>query len=129
MVNPHVDKIEQLPNGASGVKLALSVLLTGFAKDESVTITGYATQNDGRMVTIFDTQTVDSVSFDGVANVTAYATPPEDFKPGEDITVVVSAAKVWTTVLKEDEHAKANGVAAWKAEYYPGGPGPTNWDS
>ena len=129
MVNPHVDKIEQLPDGAGGVKLALSVVLTGFAKDEPVTITGYATQNGGRMVTIFDTQTVDSVGFDGVANVTAYVTPPEDFKPGEDITVVVSAAKVWTTVLKEDEHAKANGFTAWKAEYYPGGPRPTTWNS
>ena len=56
------------------MNLALSVLLTGFEKDESVKITGYATQSSGSMVTIFDTQTVDSVSFDGVANLTVNVT-------------------------------------------------------
>jgi hypothetical protein len=117
MVNPHVDKIEQLPNGTGGVKLALSVLLTGFEKDESVTITGYATQSSGTMVTIFDTQTVDSVGFDGVANLTVYVTPPAQFKPEEEITIVISAAKVWATVLKND------GTTTWNAEYYPGAPG------
>ena len=127
MVNPHVDKIEQQPNGTGGVKLALSVLLTGFEPDESVTITGYATQNSGAMVTISDTQTVDSVNDDNVANVTVYVTPPQEFKPEEEITIVISAAKVWMTVLKEDEHAKANGFTAWKAEYYPGGPDPATW--
>ena len=103
MVLPHVDKIEQQPNGTGGVKLALSVLLTGFEKDESVTITGYATQNSGAMVNIFDTQTVDSVNDDNVANVTVYVTPPQEFKPEEEITIVISAAKVWMTVLKKDD--------------------------
>jgi hypothetical protein len=118
MVNPHVEKIEQQPNGTGGVKLALSVLLTGFEKDESVTITGYATQSGGNMVTIFDTQKVDSVGFDGVANLTVYVTPPAQFKPQEEITIVISAAKVWATVLKND------GTTTWNAEYYPGAPGP-----
>jgi hypothetical protein len=118
MVLPHVEKIEQQPNGTGGVKLALSVLLTGFEKDESVTITGYATQSSGNMVTIFDTQKVDSVGFDGVANVTVYVTPPAQFKPQEEITIVISAAKVWATVLKND------GTTTWNAEYYPGAPGP-----
>jgi hypothetical protein len=117
MVNPHVEKIEQQPNGTGGVKLALSVLLTGFEKDESVTVTGYATQSSGSMVTIFDTQTVDSVGFDGVANLTVYVTPPAQFKPEEEITIVISAAKVWATVLKND------GTTTWNAEYYPGAPG------
>jgi hypothetical protein len=117
MVNPHVEKIEQQPNGTGGVKLALSVLLTGFEKDESVTVTGYATQSSGNLVTIFDTQKVDSVGFDGVANLTVYVTPPAQFKPEEEITIVISAAKVWATVLKND------GTTAWKAEYYPGAPG------
>jgi hypothetical protein len=118
MVLPHVEKIEQQPNGTGGMKLALSVLLTGFEKDESVTITGYATQSSGNMVTIFDTQKVDSVGFDGVANVTVYVTPPAQFKPEEEITIVISAAKVWATVLKND------GTTTWNAEYYPGAPGP-----
>jgi hypothetical protein len=122
MVLPHVDKIEQQPNG-TGVKLALSVLLTGFEKDESVTITGYATQSSGAMVNIFDTQTVDSVS-DGVADVTVYVTPPQEFKPEEEITIVISAAKVWMTVLKRDDTDAAPGTTTWKAEYYPGAPGP-----
>src|SRR5215471_11815512 len=103
MVLPHVDKIEQQPDGTGSVKLALSVLLTGFEKDESVTVSGYATQNGGSMVTIFDTQTVDSVGFDGVANLTVYVTPPEPFNPEEEITIVISAAKVWMTVLKKDD--------------------------
>jgi hypothetical protein len=118
MVNPHVEKIEQQPNGTGGVKLALSVLLTGFEKDEPVTITGYATQSSGNLVTIFDTQKVDSVGFDGVANLTVYVTPPAQFKPEEEITIVISAAKVWATVLKND------GTTTWNAEYYPGAPGP-----
>jgi hypothetical protein len=118
MVNPHVEKIEQQPNGTGGVKLALSVLLTGFEKDESVTITGYATQSSGNLVTLFDTQKVDSVGFDGVANLTVYVTPPAQFKPEEEITIVISAAKVWATVLKND------GTTTWNAEYYPGAPGP-----
>jgi hypothetical protein len=118
MVNPHVEKIEQQPNGTGGVKLALSVLLTGFEKDESVTVTGYATQSSGNLVTIFDTQKVDSVGFDGVANLTVYVTPPAQFKPEEEITIVISAAKVWATVLKND------GTTTWNAEYYPGAPGP-----
>jgi hypothetical protein len=122
MVLPHVDKIEQQPNGTGGAKLALSVLLTGFEKDESVTITGYATQNSGGMVNIFDTQTVDSVSFDGVADVTVYVTPPQEFKPDEEITIVISAAKVWMTVLKKDDTDPAPGTTTWKAEYYPGAP-------
>ena len=122
MVNPHVDKIEQQPNGAGGVKLALSVLLTGFEKDESVTITGYATQNSGSMVNIFDTQTVNSVSFDGVATVIVYVTPPQEFKPEEEITIVTSAAKVWPTVLKNDGTNAAPGTTTWKAVSYPGAP-------
>ena len=125
MVLPHVDKIEQQPNGTGGVKLALSVLLTGFEKDESVTITGYATQNSGAMVNIFDTQTVDSVNDDNVANVTVYVTPPQEFKPEEEITIVISAAKVWMTVLKKDDTDTAPGTTTWKAEYYPGAPGQT----
>ena len=123
MVLPHVDKIEQQPNGTGGVKLALSVLLTGFEPDESVTITGYATQNSGAMVNIFDTQTVDSVNDDNVANVTVYVTPPQEFKPEEEITIVISAAKVWMTVLKKDDTDTAPGATTWKAEYYPGAPG------
>jgi hypothetical protein len=123
MVLPHVDKIEQQPNGTGGVKLALSVLLTGFEKDESVTITGYATQSSGSMVNIFATQTVESVSSDGVGTVIVYVTPPEEFKPEEDITIVISAAKVWMTVLKKDDTDPAPGTTTWKAEYYPGAPG------
>jgi len=98
MVNPHVDKIEQQPNGTGGVKLALSVLLTGFEPDESVTIT---------------------------ANVTVYVTRPQEFKPEEEITIVISAAKVWMTVLKKDDTNPVPGTTTWKAEYYPGAPGQT----
>lgn len=131
MVLPHVDKIAQQPDGNGGVKLALSVLLTGFEQDESVTITGYATQNSGSMVNISDTQTVESVSFDGVANLTVYVTPAEEFKPEEEITVVISAAKVWMTVLKNDDTDAAPGTTTWKADYYPGAPGQggpgSNW--
>jgi hypothetical protein len=122
MVLPHVDKIEQQPNG-TGVKLALSVLLTGFEPNESVTITGYATQNSGTMVNIFDTQTVGSVSSDKVANVTVYVTPPQEFKPEEEITIVISAAKVWMTVLKKDGTDPAPDTTTWQAEYYTGAPG------
>lgn len=122
MVLPHVDKIEQQPNG-TGVKLALSVLLTGFNENESVTITGYATQPSGSLVNIFATKTVGSVDSEGVANVIVDVIPPAEFKPEEEITIVISAAKVWMTVLKKDDTDPTPGTTTWKAEYYPGAPG------
>jgi hypothetical protein len=121
MVNSRVERIEQRSD-ADGVNLALSVLLTGFEKGDPVEITGYATQGQ-QMVSIYDNRTVDFVSYDGVANLTVNVKAQEQLKPDEEITVVISAAKIWMTVLAKDDADPKPDITAWQAEYYSGEPG------
>jgi len=83
-------------------QIVLTVRLDGFQHHESVEISGYATQNSGAFAAFYDIQPVKKYPDD---NKIMYvkAAPSREFKDGEDVTVVLRAARVWITVLKQQQ--------------------------
>jgi hypothetical protein len=116
MVRSHVTRAE-LQND----NIVLSVLLEGFDQGETVELTGSVVQNgsgtqNGAFAIVNSIQTIDYKDFESDAELTVDV-PAKGFNPGEDLTVVMQAAKVWMTMLTEDEAAKSKGLTAWNAHY------------
>jgi len=87
-------------------QILLTVLIDEFLPDESVEISGYATQNSGGFANFYDIQPV-TENPDGSVIMYVKATPSQPFKEGDDITVVLRAARVWVTVLKAQQDGQA----------------------
>jgi len=95
MPHPYVTKVT-FNNG----QLVLTVELDEYLVGESVEISGYATQNSGGFATFNDIQIAKKIP-DGTVVMYVMATPSEQFKSGEDLTVSARASRVWVTVLTE----------------------------
>jgi hypothetical protein len=109
MPHSEVTKIELKDN-----KIYLTVKVDGFDVDESVEISGHATQANGpngAIATFYHLQNPPlPLSSDGSFEVTVIADPPSaGFVVGDVITVVGRAAKIWSTVLDGTDEA------VWKA--------------
>jgi hypothetical protein len=80
-------------------QIVLTVRVDNFQPGESLEISGQATQNGGAYAAFNETQSVPERNPDGTAYIYVTATPSQAFEKGRKITVVLSAAKVWVTVL------------------------------
>ena len=89
-----------------GGKIALSVLVDDFSPNDFIEISGYATQSGGAFANFYDIKPVPATpDSDGhmYVEVTAVPLPPNAFRKDQDVTVVLRAAKVWLTVLAEQQ--------------------------
>ena len=118
MSNPWVTRVT-IKDG----ELLLTVQVDEFVPGEAIEISGYATQHCGALATAFEIQTVTS-NPDGSATMYVTATPVEGFQEGYDVTVVLRAARVWMTVLKQQDGQPSQGDVP---ERLPAGEG-TVWN-
>jgi hypothetical protein len=81
-------------------QIVLTVRVDDFVGDDSVEISGYATQNGGAFASFYDIQPI-TENPDGTRVVYVKATPSQGFNNGEAVTVSLRAARVWVTVLTE----------------------------
>jgi hypothetical protein len=96
MANGYVTKVTLRNN-----QVLIKIGLDDFTPGESVEISGYATQAGGAFAVFNDIQLVPKKDPDGEINMWVMAPPSADFKKGKAVTVVLRAARVWTTVLGE----------------------------
>jgi len=89
-------------------------------------ISGYATQNGGAFANFYDVRTPTATP-DQIVVAYVQTTPLQPFKNGEDVTVVLRAARVWSTVLKQPKDAQPPGVAPQLWAGTPASAGST-WD-
>lgn len=101
MAYPYVTKV----TFADG-KIVLTVELDKYLANESVEISGSATQNSGGFAAFHDVQSVGERP-DGAVVMYVTATPSEPFKNDEPVTVFLRASRVWVAVLAQSQHGKA----------------------
>jgi hypothetical protein len=83
-----------------GNQLLLTVQVDEFLPNEPIEISGYVTQHGGAIATVYDIQAV-TKNPDGTATMYVNAAPAQGFQDGYDVTIVLRAARVWVTVLKQ----------------------------
>ena len=97
--------------------IVLTIEVFGFDAGTRVEISGSATQANGAIATFYDIQNLPNAEPDGGSFLTVTAAPSTDFLPGEVISVVGRAAKIWGTVLSRDPGDQRPGIkAVWKAK-------------
>ena len=101
MPYPYVTKVTFL-----GGKIVLTVELDKYLANESVEISGYATQNSGGLATFYDVQSVGE-NPDGTVVMFVRATPSKHFNNCEPVTVSLRAARAWVVVLTQSEQMGA----------------------
>jgi hypothetical protein len=79
-------------------QIALTVQADEFEPDETIEISGNATQDSGGFASFYDIQPV-TQNPDGNVIMHVRATPSQEFRKDRDVTVVLRAARVWATVL------------------------------
>jgi hypothetical protein len=95
MPNPYVTNVTIRNN-----RVVLTVEATEFTPDETLEISGHATQTGGAFAVFNDIQSVPEPNPDGRAYMWVTARPSAGFKKDHAVTVVLRAARVWTTVLQ-----------------------------
>ena len=103
MSNPYVTKVTFL-----GKQIVLTIQVDELTPGDSVEISGHATQNGGAFAVFNDIQQVPKPNLDGTAFMYVKASPSEEFKKGHPVTVVLRAARVWTTVLGEPQSGQGS---------------------
>ena len=112
MAFSEVSEIELRDDGS----FAFTVEVVGFEPGTTVEISGSATQASGAIATFYDVQSLPPAEPSGGSLVTVTASPSAEFEPGEVITVVGRAAKVWHTELSPEPDVRRPGIkATWKA--------------
>jgi hypothetical protein len=98
MPNPYVKNVAFVDGN-----IVLAIRVDEYPVNEVLEISGYATQAGGAFAVFNDIQPVRERNPDGtdLMYVKASPSPAYDFKQGHDVTVVLRAARVWTTVLGE----------------------------
>jgi hypothetical protein len=92
---PYVTKVTFIDG-----KIVLTVELNKYLANQSVEISGYATQNSGGLATFYDVQSVGAEP-DGTVVMFVSATPSAQFNDGEPVTVSLRAARAWVVVLTQ----------------------------
>jgi hypothetical protein len=116
MPHTEVTEIELRDDGS----IVLVIEVFGFEPGTPVEITGSATQANGAIATFYDLQNLPPAKPGGGSFLTVTAVPSPGFVPGEVITVVGRATKIWGTVLHADPDEHRPGVKAlWTAEPDP----------
>ena len=96
MVNPYVTSVTLRKK-----QIVLTIKVDDYPPGEDLEISGQATQNGGAFAVFNGIKQVPEPNPDGTAYIYLEASPAQDFEKGHDITVVLRAARVWTTVLGE----------------------------
>ena len=98
---------------------ALTIQVVGFAKDTSVEISGYITQDSGAFASFHETGILLEPDSEGVAELKV-TVPPKELKliPKENVRVLTWVSKVWPSMLIETTPTEEF-QAAWKI--------PSNW--
>jgi hypothetical protein len=97
MSNPYVTKVT-FKDG----QIVLTVQLDESLANESVEISGYATQDGGGFATFYDIQNTKE-NPDGSVVIYVKAAPSQNFMNGQPVTVTLRASRVWVTVLAESQ--------------------------
>jgi hypothetical protein len=98
MPHPYVTKVTFFNN-----QLVLTIEIDEFAPGETLEISGHVTQTGGGFAVFNDIQPVPEHNPDGGAYMWVKAPPSSAFKKGHAVTVVLRAARVWATVLGENQ--------------------------
>jgi hypothetical protein len=98
MPNPYVTNVTLKNN-----QIVLKIEVDEFTTGETLEISGHATQTGGAFAVFNDIQPVPEQDPDGGAYIWVTAPSSQDFKKGHAVTVVLRAARVWTTVLGEPQ--------------------------
>jgi hypothetical protein len=98
MSNPYVTNVAFISN-----QIVLTVQVDDYEPDDTVEISGTATQTNGAFAVFNAIQRVPAPNPDGKTYMYVKAPPSENFKKGHAVTVVLRAARVWTTVLGEEQ--------------------------
>jgi hypothetical protein len=86
-------------------QIELSVQVDDFPDNETVEISGVATQSGGAFANYYDIQKVPAAvaAADGTSHktvtVATHPIPPNKFMQDQDVTVVLRVSRVWVTVL------------------------------
>lgn len=109
MSNPYVTNVTIKNN-----QVVLTIKIDDLPPGEPLEISGQATQNDGALAVFYDLQPVPEPTPDGTIYMYVKAVPSQSFKKGHAVTVVLRAARVWTTVLgaPQPEGGSSQPVAA-----------------
>lgn len=108
MPNPYVTNVTFRNN-----LVVLTVEATEWTPGESLEISGQATQTGGAFAVFNDIQLVPEPNPDGKAYMWVTARPSVAFKKGHAVTVVLRAARVWTTVVQpQPDPGSSTGPAA-----------------
>src|SRR5690242_16072390 len=107
--NPHLPERRQLMSHPYVTKVTLldGLIMLTLEFDKSMAdlafeISGYATQNGGAFANFYDVKTPTAAPDETVVAYIETA-PLRPFKNGEDVTVVLRAARVWAAVLRQPE--------------------------
>jgi hypothetical protein len=108
MPNPYVTNVTFRNN-----LVVLTVEATEFTPGESLEISGHATQTGGAFGVFNDIQLVPEPNPDGKAYMWVTARASAAFKKGHAVTVVLRAARVWTTVVQpQPDPGSSTGLGA-----------------
>lgn len=99
-------------------QMVLTVKIEGFTSGERIELSGYATQNGGAFAVFNGLQVVPEPTPDGKITMYVTALSWQNFVTGHPVTVVLRAARVWVTVLEEEEEEEPS------TEYAPRLPRP-----
>ncbi len=100
MPNPYVTNVAFIKK-----QIVLTIAVDDFVPRETLEISGYATQAGGGFAVFDAIQSVPEPNPDGKIYMYVTAPPSGDFTKGHAVTVVLRAARVWTTVLGAPEGA------------------------
>jgi hypothetical protein len=111
--------------------IVLTVNVDAFVPGEYVEVSGcatqatYDTQGNGGFATFSEVREIDTSKPGEAAILTVRAKPTKQFQDDLDITVVVSVAKVWITVLSQGASERTSGSRRpWDSFKGVGGPDP-----
>ena len=119
MANPYVENVAFIKN-----QIVLAIRVDEYPENEVLEISGYATQSNGALAVFNDIKAVPKPNPDGSDYMYVEAAPSQGFKKGQAVTVVLRAARVWTTVLEESGETGVTSLG----EDTPAGEG-TSWNN
>ncbi len=100
--------------------IVLTIEVFGFDVGTTVEISGSASQENGAIATFYDIRDLPPAEADGGSFLTVTASLSTGLVPGEVISVVGRATKIWGTILCDDPDDKRPGIkAVWKAGETP----------
>jgi hypothetical protein len=90
-------------------QIVLTVKIEGFTTGERLELSGYATQDGGGFAVFNGLQVVPAPTPDNKITMYVTSVSSQNFQNGSPVTVVLRAARVWVSVLKESQSGQKPG--------------------